>query len=112
MTTTEKLRDCKECGASFTARRSDARYCSPRCNVAAWRRRPTADMISVTATETQRDGQGRPVMAIEIAMEPEAERRLRQAAAKRGESPDALIDRALQEMLAQAAQDVRRRNRR
>lgn len=30
---------CVHCGTTFTARRSDARYCSPRCRVAALRER-------------------------------------------------------------------------
>lgn len=30
---------CSHCGTRFTAKRSDARYCSPRCRVAALRER-------------------------------------------------------------------------
>jgi hypothetical protein len=33
---------CQNCGARFTARRSDARYCSDACRVYAWRARRAA----------------------------------------------------------------------
>jgi hypothetical protein len=39
---------CVRCGELFTASRSDARYCSTRCRVAAKRLRDTAPAASVT----------------------------------------------------------------
>lgn len=36
-------RSCNVCGAGFTAARSDARYCSPRCRVQAHRARTQPD---------------------------------------------------------------------
>jgi predicted nucleic acid-binding Zn ribbon protein len=37
--TNSSVTTCVHCGTTFTARRSDARYCSPRCRVAALRER-------------------------------------------------------------------------
>lgn len=37
--TDSPVTSCAHCGTTFTARRSDARYCSPRCRVAALRER-------------------------------------------------------------------------
>ena len=35
----DHTKHCTECGETFTAQRSDARYCSHRCRQAAYRRR-------------------------------------------------------------------------
>ena len=37
---------CEVCGQSFVAHRTDAKYCSGKCRVAAYRRRAAADKRS------------------------------------------------------------------
>lgn len=44
-----KRRDCVVCGAKFTAKRSDARYCSGRCRQSALRARSGEDTLGQLA---------------------------------------------------------------
>jgi hypothetical protein len=45
----EQTRPCEHCGNAYVASRTDTRYCSPRCRVAAHRAR-------VTPTSPENDG--------------------------------------------------------
>ena len=47
-----RARTCRHCGASFHARRSDARYCGPRCRVAVHREKHSGAMTPVVLTLT------------------------------------------------------------